>query len=435
MKLILVESSVKAKVVNDHLSRINMDDSYHCSFTSGRIFDFALNDEQSWRVRNKEVVLYLENAIAKSDSVIALTDADDQGEYIAYQIAILADKHNKSVVKGDLVELTEIGVKNALNNTRELDIKLVQKTHSERLVHLKIGQRGINKGYGPASIQELMAAEYLSTSETLEVTQDVVNGTPRSYLSSGQSTSQVVEVPINPPSTFDLYTNALISPSTDLLALETEMQTLYEHGLLSYTRTPANEWLPEAIDMVSSLIDSNGYIADKTHLASHTSVNVPHSAIYIVSPHCIGLRLRSVELINEFTLASAGVNDSRAFRSNIPYPILNIHQDIAGGRFRAPPQLQTLIALREMKLYKPSTSAKICHKLAEKFFVDDSLSMRNIQLGKAFTDRELPVLKHYVSNRLNPLNELINSEISQSNLEVNHSIANKAFEELTHRGI
>mgnify|MGYP000194541442 CR=1 FL=1 len=434
MNLVLVESSIKAKTVNEHLCSLNMDDSHRCSFTSGRIFDFAMNDEHSWRVKNKQVVQYLESAIANAESIIALTDADDQGEYIAYQIAILADKYQKPVVKGDLVELTPVGIKNALNNTRDLDIKTVQKTHSERLVHLKIGQVGVNKGYGPTSIQELMTAEYLANSEMLEVTQDLVSGCPRWYLSDRESASQVVEVPIKPPSTFDLYVNALIDPATDLLTLEEEMQTLYENGLLSYSRTPANEWLPEAIDMVSDLVDSNGYIADKAHLASHTNVNVPHSAIYIVRPNSIGLRLSSLDLINEWTLASAGVSGSRAFKSNIPYPILNIHQGIAGGRFRAQPQLQTLVALREMNLYKPSTSAKISHKLAQKFFAYNARSMGSIKLSQAFASKELPDLKHYVSKRLNPLNELINSEITPSNLEVNPSIANKAFEELTHRG-
>ncbi|MDA0146416.1 toprim domain-containing protein [Vibrio sp. RW] len=434
MHLVLVESSKKATIVNDHINALGLSSSYQCSFTAGRIFDFELNNHFNWSARNGETLAYLERMIQRCEMVIAMTDADEQGEYIAYQIAVIADRYNKETKKADLVELTSIGINRALNTLRELDIPIIQKTHSERLVHLKVGQMTIEHGFNVSSIHELMVTEYLATNDLINVLQEQDHSTTKYFLSRNTENFNVKELPLKPPSTFDVYTNALIDRSVDLVELEGELQCLYENGLLSYARTPSNEWLPEAVDHIDSLADANGYTSDSKFLESHTSVNVPHSALYIVKPNASALNLKSLALVSEWSLSIACPNGLRAFSSDVDSPILNLKHNMKTQRSRAHPQLQVLTALRDIDLFKPSTSAKISHKIATRYFNGDHLIKPRLDKSRFCTKAIFPELTKYVEKRTNPLNVLINSEITSSNLEVNHSIAERTFVELTQKG-
>jgi len=435
MKLILVESSKKAKLVNERLRELDVHYDFHCSFTCGRLFDYKVTGASSLQVRNREVVNYLETVIARCDSVIAMTDADEQGEYIAYQVAVIADKFNKEVMKGDLIELTTFGVKKSLSNLRAIDIKTVQKAHSERLVNLKIAQMGIANGYGAVGIPELMTAEYLTKNNLVEVGSVTEHGNVFNFLTRGGKASAPKHVPVQPPSTFDIILNSMLQNKSDVVSICDEFQELYESGLLSYARTPSNEWLPDAVGAIEELVSACGYLVDHQLIQSNCSVDIPHSALYIVEPKSLGLRLNSLNLVSEWTLATLDRSEYRTYTSDVPYPIIsNLSSADLGPKKVAQSQVQTFLALKDLDLYKPSTGGAIAKKLANRFFNGPHLSVTEISKARNYTSKEFPELRNFVQQRQNPLNELINSEIKSSNLEVGNKIAETAFEALTHRG-
>ncbi|WP_249335271.1 hypothetical protein, partial [Vibrio parahaemolyticus] len=98
-----------------------------------------------------------------------MTDADEQGEYIAYQLQTIANQYGRSLVKADLSELSPLGIKTALSKVRPINLDVVAQAHTERLLNLKVANYGINQGIGPTSIHKLIVASHLMDTPTLNV--------------------------------------------------------------------------------------------------------------------------------------------------------------------------------------------------------------------------------------------------------------------------
>lgn len=117
MDLVILESASKSKVFARHIEALGLKSDFKVAFCGGRIFDWSVGQSNSeWSPVNPEINQYLQSIIAQSETIVAMTDKDEQGEFIAYQIANLAK--GKLVLKGDLSEISPSGVKQALSSVR-----------------------------------------------------------------------------------------------------------------------------------------------------------------------------------------------------------------------------------------------------------------------------------------------------------------------------
>ncbi|MGF1826861.1 toprim domain-containing protein [Vibrio splendidus] len=436
MHLILVESSKKAQKVKSLLFEMNLHDEFNCSFTGGRIFDFKVNDSaEAWERLNPAIHDYLTKQIMISESVIAMTDADEQGEYIAFQIATLADDLGKTTIKGDLIELTEKGLKSSLQNSRPINLDVVKQCHAERLLNLKVAKFGIENGFGPTSIHKLLMAEYLEQTEPVNVANLNIDGQAVGVLTKGRTLSYVeknlVECPILPPSTFDVYASSLVIGTESLEVIADRLQSIYEDGLLSYTRSDAHDWYPEAYECIELLEESHGYLSNHSAFLANSSTANPHSAIYIIEPKCLHLNLPELNVINQISLGVLGHSNAKSYVGDVGVKFLNNLSISAGGLKPADPQLQILVGLNEIDLYKPSTSSQQCNALASAFFDGHVLDQQAILNHRSFGKKHFPNLADCIEHKTNPMHSIINPELQLQGSNIDNTLANRAFDELT----
>ncbi len=144
--LIIVESPTKARTLSQFLGR-----DYQIEATMGHIRDLpkkklAIDTEHEFKpdyiiVPDKEeIVQKLKEEKGKAENLILATDPDREGEAIAYHVAyLLGDGHPlKRIV---FHEITESAVKEALNNPREIDMKLVNAQQARRILDRLVGYK------------------------------------------------------------------------------------------------------------------------------------------------------------------------------------------------------------------------------------------------------------------------------------------------------
>lgn len=434
MHLILVESSKKSEKVKTLLVQAGLNNEFTCAFTGGRIFDFKVDGSvESWDRVNPDIHGYLSKQIHKSESVIALTDADEQGEYIAFQVSTLANDHGKRTVKGDLLELTVQGLKNSLSKLRPINYEVVRQCHAERMLNLKVAKFGIEQGFGPISIHKLLMAEYLEQTATTNIA--YLGGDDKAVVLTKHNTlgdveSNTKERTILPPSTLDVYAHSLIANNDSLAVVADRLQDLYEDSMLSYTRSDAHDWYPEAFDSIELLEESFGYQSNESGFWANCNGTIPHSAIYIIEPNCIHLNLPEVNCIQQLSLGVLGHNNTRSFVADIDINLLDSLAISAGGISAAHPELQILVGLKELDLYKPSTSGLQCHALANNLFDGHAIDLQAILSHRAFAKKHFPKLSDCIDKKTNPLHSIIQQQAPAQEREINNNLADRAFDEL-----
>jgi len=153
MKLIIVESPTKAKTLTKFLAG-----KYRVEATMGHIRDLpkaelGVDVEKNFKPRyviprdKAKRVGELKDLAAKSDGVILATDPDREGEAIAWHIGQILDTTNKKQTKAApykriaFHEITQSAIAEALDNPREIDLKLVDAQQARRVLDRLVGYK------------------------------------------------------------------------------------------------------------------------------------------------------------------------------------------------------------------------------------------------------------------------------------------------------
>jgi len=145
--LVIVESPAKSKTISKFLG-----ETFEITASYGHVrdlpdrklgVDVKKNFEPSYsNLKDKSKVLSTIKSLAKSaDTIYIATDPDREGEAIAWHI-FNATKLPKTKVKRIVFnEITETAIKDAINNSREIDMQLVDAQQARRILDRLIGYK------------------------------------------------------------------------------------------------------------------------------------------------------------------------------------------------------------------------------------------------------------------------------------------------------
>ncbi|MDR3076008.1 MAG: type I DNA topoisomerase [Synergistaceae bacterium] len=161
--LVIVESPAKAHTLEKILGR-----SYHVAASIGHVRDLpkgrvAVDVEHNFEpeyinVRGKaDLIKSLKAASGASKRTLLASDPDREGEAIAWHLATLLNIDPSSDCRIRMQEITEHGVKNAVENPDHIDMNLVDAQQSRRILDRLVGynlspllwyklQRGLSAG-------------------------------------------------------------------------------------------------------------------------------------------------------------------------------------------------------------------------------------------------------------------------------------------------
>lgn len=283
MITICVESALKSQAIGKLLSDIP---NFCCVFTAGRIFDLSLSGNcSSWEVVNPDIHNYLLQQFGNSESVIAMTDADEQGELIAYQISLLAE--GKPCAKANVFQMTREGVLDAIRAVRPIDTQVVIRTLAERFTNYEIGKCGALDRLAGVSLAALkVAIEIESGTKIYTKTQSFEkDGYHLSATVLTKDLNCTLSEPFRhqPPSTADVLLDAVLD-NRNAVTVAKDLQNLYDSGLAAYSRTPSHEWDSSSIRHLESLVIEAGYDIDTNRLRSYVNDHVSHPALYTSAP-------------------------------------------------------------------------------------------------------------------------------------------------------
>ena len=138
MKLIIVESPVKAKTIQKFIGK-----GYNVQSSLGHVRDLPKSKlgvdvdkdfEPSYIIptKAKKTVSALKKELKKADEVILATDEDREGESIAWHLAhALNLKDPQRIV---FHEITKSAIEEALKNPRKIDMHLVNAQQARRVL-------------------------------------------------------------------------------------------------------------------------------------------------------------------------------------------------------------------------------------------------------------------------------------------------------------
>ena len=146
MKLLIVESPSKAKTIEKYL-----DGAYTVRASVGHIRDLPKSNKQAIDIeggfiphyeisKGKEKVVHELEELAKKATVVVLaTDPDREGEAISWHLKELLKKIKAPIKRAAFHEITKEAVEEALENTRDIDLKLVKAQEARRVLDRLVG--------------------------------------------------------------------------------------------------------------------------------------------------------------------------------------------------------------------------------------------------------------------------------------------------------
>ena len=146
-KLVIVESPAKAKNIKGYLGK-----GYEVIASMGHVRDLPAarlsvdiehNFEPKYAViKGKEALVdELKTKAHKADCVYLATDPDREGEAISWHLANLLDLKLGDKNRVTFNEITKTGVKNGMENPRQIDIDLVNAQQARRILDRLIGYK------------------------------------------------------------------------------------------------------------------------------------------------------------------------------------------------------------------------------------------------------------------------------------------------------
>jgi DNA topoisomerase I len=145
--LVIVESPAKAKTISQYLGN-----EFKVIASVGHIIDLPLKElgvdvEDNFKptytvIRGKtRIVNQLKKEAGSSDRILIATDADLEGEAIAWHIANTVEKTNPNIARVRFWEVTRKSVKEAIDNPEELDMKRVNAQQARRVLDRLVGYK------------------------------------------------------------------------------------------------------------------------------------------------------------------------------------------------------------------------------------------------------------------------------------------------------
>jgi DNA topoisomerase-1 len=149
MKLLIVESPSKAKTIEKYL-----DGKYTVRASVGHIRDLPKSNKQAIDIpagfiphyeisKGKEKVVHeLQGLAAKADEILLATDPDREGEAISWHLKELIDENKKikaPIKRVAFHEITKDAVSEAIENPRDIDLKLVKAQEARRVLDRLVG--------------------------------------------------------------------------------------------------------------------------------------------------------------------------------------------------------------------------------------------------------------------------------------------------------
>lgn len=383
MITICVESAQKSKMINRIISKIGAED-IQCIFVAGRIFDYNLNSQGPWDIINPDVHSFLKKQIQASDTVIAMTDSDHQGELIAFQINEVAN--GIPCIKADLPEISVNGIRNAIKNGRSIDNSVVMQTLAQRLLNYEIAQQGINQKIGPISIPSMVTALELEKGEQYFQQSEIVDYDGQRYFAKFLSKdNERIDIPNPirhlPPTTEDVLLDNLLSGQHKSVEVLKIMQAAYELGDLSYSRTPSNEWHSEAVTYLEDLLESESYLVNTKLLGSHINNSTAHSALYLLNPELGQNEVFNQMIHRTFSAISKGERSGeygaklQLKSGGFNYHFKPINSDLRPTKTLSTPEQTVFRILKENTVTKPSTHGVQTTKLSNLFW-DENLKIK-----------------------------------------------------------
>ncbi len=148
MRLIIVESPVKARVIQQFLGK-----DYKVLSSFGHIRDLpkselGIDEDKDFSpkyiipTKARKAVSALRKEVKNADMVILASDEDREGEAIAWHIVKALGLKNKKQIKRIVFhEITKSAILKALKNPREIDMKLVDAQQARRVLDRLVGYK------------------------------------------------------------------------------------------------------------------------------------------------------------------------------------------------------------------------------------------------------------------------------------------------------
>ena len=146
-KLVIVESPAKAKTIQKYLGK-----DYEVMASNGHIRDlpkskFGIDLENGYtpqyiEIAGKEtLVKTLKREAKKSDKVYLATDPDREGEAISWHLAAIMNLDPQDANRVTFNEITKTGIKEGMDNPRQIDIDLVNAQQARRVLDRIVGYK------------------------------------------------------------------------------------------------------------------------------------------------------------------------------------------------------------------------------------------------------------------------------------------------------
>jgi DNA topoisomerase-1 len=148
MQLVIVESPTKSKTIQKFLSK-----DYKVLSSYGHVRDlpkseFGIDVENEFQpkyiipLRSKKIVKALKEEVKKSNLTILATDADREGEAIAWHLSQALDLNGEKTYQRIVFhEITKSAIEEALKNPRKIDINLVDSQQARRILDRIVGYK------------------------------------------------------------------------------------------------------------------------------------------------------------------------------------------------------------------------------------------------------------------------------------------------------
>ena len=144
-KLVIVESPTKAKTISKFLGK-----EFHIESSFGHVRDLPkskmgidlehdFEPEYEIPAKSKKHVAELKQLAKKSDEVILATDEDREGEAISWHLVEALGLKKQKPKRIVFHEITKSAIEKALENPRELDMKLVDAQQARRVLDRLVG--------------------------------------------------------------------------------------------------------------------------------------------------------------------------------------------------------------------------------------------------------------------------------------------------------
>ena len=145
MKLVIVESPTKAKIISHFLGK-----DFNVVACYGHVRDLpksklGIDTENNFTphyiipVKARKKVNEIKKLAKKSNHIILASDEDREGEAIAFHLTQALDIKEQKVERIVFHEITEPAIKNAIKNPRDINLDLVNAQQTRRILDRLVG--------------------------------------------------------------------------------------------------------------------------------------------------------------------------------------------------------------------------------------------------------------------------------------------------------